>query len=86
MLGLAFLSEKSPSKYLTYTFWCFLIGILLFSGSIYLLSTKTLLGIESVAKILGPITPLGGILLISGWIFILLTAMASKADSIKSEN
>ena len=41
--------------------WCFLIGSVLFSGSIYGLS----LGGSSA---LGPITPLGGLLLIVGWV------------------
>jgi uncharacterized membrane protein YgdD (TMEM256/DUF423 family) len=45
----------------------FFSGIILFSGSIYLLSTKDILGIENW-KWLGPITPLGGILFISGWV------------------
>lgn len=45
----------------------FFAGILLFSGSIYVLATKDLSGWEW-AHILGPVTPLGGLLLISGWI------------------
>ncbi len=52
---------------LSYAGYCFLIGILLFSGSIYLLSCKELLGIESFSKLLGPITPLGGLFFIIGW-------------------
>lgn len=45
----------------------FLIGILFFSGSIYLLSTRTLTNI-SFSHILGPITPLGGLLFILAWL------------------
>ncbi|NQY66622.1 MAG: DUF423 domain-containing protein [Flavobacteriales bacterium] len=44
----------------------FAIGIVLFSGSIYLLATKELLGIPALS-ILGPITPIGGLVFISGW-------------------
>src|SRR5262245_58254515 len=47
--------------------WCFAAGILFFSGSLYLLSTRTLLGIESW-KFLGPVTPLGGLCFIAGWL------------------
>ncbi|CAN5186449.1 DUF423 domain-containing protein [soil metagenome] len=47
----------------------FFTGIIFFSGSLYLLSTATVLGIESW-KWLGPITPLGGLCFISGWIFM----------------
>jgi uncharacterized membrane protein YgdD (TMEM256/DUF423 family) len=46
------------------------VGMALFSGSIYLLATKSLLGLESLAPILGPITPLGGMLMIIGWILL----------------
>jgi uncharacterized membrane protein YgdD (TMEM256/DUF423 family) len=79
MLALAILSERNTSKYHNYTYWCFLIGILLFSGSIYLLSTKTLFGLESFSKVLGPVTPLGGLLLISGWLFIFIAGFGSKS-------
>ena len=45
-----------------------LLGVILFSGSIYLLATDSLTTIEF--KIFGFVTPIGGILLISAW-FIL---------------
>jgi uncharacterized membrane protein YgdD (TMEM256/DUF423 family) len=48
----------------------FIIGIIFFSGSVYLLSTAKVLGIEW--KWLGPITPLGGLCFISGWILLTL--------------
>lgn len=48
----------------------FFIGILLFSGSLYLLSTQSILSIN--IPLLGPITPLGGTLLIFGWLFTAL--------------
>ena len=47
--------------------WLFVIGILFFSGSLYLLATRTYLGIESWSKIIGPITPIGGLFFIVGW-------------------
>lgn len=56
-----------PNKYLklafNFSFW----GILIFSGSIYLLSLRFLMELEFL-RFLGPITPIGGILLILGWI------------------
>lgn len=51
---------------------CFGVGVALFSGSIYLLS----LGIGPRA-LLGPITPIGGLLLIVGWAWLLKTALRS---------
>lgn len=49
--------------------WFFAVGNLLFSGSIYLLSCRTLLGIESWSW-LGPITPIGGLSYMVGWILV----------------
>lgn len=46
----------------------FLGGIILFSGSLYLLSTQTITYINF--KFLGPITPLGGTLFMAGWIVL----------------
>ena len=45
----------------------FFIGVILFSGSLYLISTQSLFNIS--IPLLGPITPLGGSLLIFGWVF-----------------
>jgi len=46
-------------------FWLTLLGVFLFSGSIYLLATNVLIPINF--GFLGPITPIGGLLLISAW-------------------
>ena len=47
--------------------WFFVAGLICFSGSLYLLATRSILGIESWAKVLGPITPIGGLFFIIGW-------------------
>ncbi len=52
------------------------IGTLVFSGSIYLLSTNEITPIDFA--FLGPITPLGGLLMIGGWVILLLSAFRSK--------
>ena len=52
------------------------IGVLFFSGSIYLLSTNDLTSVDF--KFLGPITPIGGVFLISGWIVVAVKAFLSK--------
>lgn len=44
--------------------WLFTLGIVLFSGSLYLLALTGL-------KWLGPITPIGGVCLIAGWSVLL---------------
>ena len=61
------LAEIKSSKTLLWSARLFLIGILLFSGSLYLLSTREIIGLISY-KWLGPITPIGGIFFIVGWI------------------
>ena len=50
-------------------FYLLLSGILLFSGSIYLLTTKPLTGIDITA--VAWVTPIGGALLIAGWAVLL---------------
>lgn len=66
------LYEKFSTGSVLYSGYLFIAGILLFSGSLYLLSLKSLLGIESW-KFLGPITPLGGTCMIAGWILLAYT-------------
>ncbi|NUM51152.1 MAG: DUF423 domain-containing protein [Flavobacteriales bacterium] len=53
------------------------IGIVLFSGSIFLLSTINITKME-VFKVLGPITPLGGVLLIANWGLLFYYALRLK--------
>lgn len=52
------------------TAWFFMIGILLFSFSIYGLTYSS--SINKKLKILGPVTPVGGLFLILGWIFFII--------------
>jgi len=43
------------------------LGIFLFSGSIYLLATREMTGFEW-ARLIGPLTPLGGLCFLAAWI------------------
>ncbi|PZO12021.1 MAG: DUF423 domain-containing protein [Leptolyngbya foveolarum] len=71
LLLVALLIKQSPNvSLLTVAGWCFIAGTVLFSGSLYGLS---LAGI----KALGPVTPLGGVAFIAGW--ICLAIASSKA-------
>jgi len=61
-------------------FWIgmfFLGGILLFSGSLYLLAMRDILGIQST-QILGPMTPIGGLALMGSWAAIFFTVIRIK--------
>jgi uncharacterized membrane protein YgdD (TMEM256/DUF423 family) len=57
-------------------FYGFLFGITLFSGSIYGLTLDTIMGKDF--SFLGPLTPLGGAILILTWLFFILKTSLSK--------
>lgn len=48
--------------------WAILIGIILFSGSLYVLSLSGI-------KVLGAITPFGGVAFLAGWVMLAIAAM-----------
>ena len=73
------LNDRLKLKYLKFAAYSFITGIFLFSGSIYLLSTRNLLGIENWT-FLGPITPIGGLAFICGWIFIFISGWKMRTD------
>ena len=58
-------------------YWLFTLGIILFSGSLYLLSCRDILG-WSWLHWLGPVTPVGGLLFISGWITLAIAAIRHR--------
>jgi uncharacterized membrane protein YgdD (TMEM256/DUF423 family) len=58
-------------------YWLVVLGVILFSGSIYLLTTKNVTGIDF--KFLGPITPIGGMLLITAWGILLVKVLNKKS-------
>ncbi len=65
------LMSDLKSKYIQYAGISFIVGILFFSGSLYLISTHEIIGLTNY-KWLGPVTPLGGMCFIAGWIFLFL--------------
>ena len=78
-LALVFLSTFSRFKrgLINLSFWFFTLGIIFFSGSLYLLAIKSLIAGPAVS-ILGPVTPIGGLFFILGWISLLLAALKNK--------
>ena len=73
LFAVVFLAEKIQPKTLTFAGWFFTAGILFFSGSLYLLATRSLMGTDTLTPILGPVTPLGGLCFIIGWILLLVS-------------
>ncbi len=57
----------------------FLLGILCFSGSLYLLTFQTLCSFN-YSKLIGPVTPLGGLFFILGWASWLRVVWMHKVD------
>jgi uncharacterized membrane protein YgdD (TMEM256/DUF423 family) len=52
---------------------CWLVGVVLFSGSLYILA------LDSHQKWAGPLTPLGGLLLIAGWAWLWLGLIGKQS-------
>jgi uncharacterized membrane protein YgdD (TMEM256/DUF423 family) len=67
LLGVALLATQIPGRLITWAGASFAIGILLFSGSLYLL---TMTGIGK----LGIVTPFGGLAFLVGWFCLGLAA------------
>jgi uncharacterized membrane protein YgdD (TMEM256/DUF423 family) len=56
------------------------LGVLLFSGSIYILAFKSIVGLPWL-KYFGPVTPLGGVCLIASWFMIFKMSLTKKTKS-----
>ncbi len=69
MLLLLVIKNNYVNKYFDWAYSFFFWGIIFFSGSLYFLCTRNLFGAEWL-KALGPVTPLGGICFIIGWVLI----------------
>lgn len=77
LLLVGLIAERLASVWLKRAAWCFLIGILLFSGSLYLLTA--LKATDSVGLGgLGIITPIGGLFFIAGWISLAVGVRSIK--------
>jgi uncharacterized membrane protein YgdD (TMEM256/DUF423 family) len=63
------LSEKFLGSLITLAGICFIAGIILFSGSLYIISVLLTIG-SPVPLVLGILTPIGGFGFILGWIFL----------------
>ena len=57
----------------------FILGVFCFSGSLYLLALQAILKFEWV-PILGPITPIGGLFFMLGWISWIRVVFLNKVD------
>ncbi len=60
MLGAGLSLAYAPVRWFRYAAWAFFLGIVLFSGSLYMLSISGM-------RTLGMVTPLGGLCFLAGW-------------------
>lgn len=75
LLGVALLLERLPARLLQLAAWLLLIGVVLFSGSLYVL----LAGLSGTAGLLvGVLTPVGGLCLIVAWLLVAFALLRSR--------
>ena len=78
--ALLFLSNFSRAKTnsIKVSYIAFTLGLILFSGSLYIMSVRELIGWTGAA-FFGPVTPLGGLCFIIGWISLFIAALRNKS-------
>lgn len=74
LLGVALAAAARPGRLLHVAGVCFALGVLVFSGSLYVLALTG-------ARWLGAVTPLGGLLLLAGWLALLGAARRRPTDA-----
>ncbi len=67
LLAVAWVADKNPESFANAAGWAFTLGIVVFSGSLYILSISGI-------RWLGAVTPLGGVALLVGWALLFLAA------------
>jgi uncharacterized membrane protein YgdD (TMEM256/DUF423 family) len=76
LLFVGLLYERLPASMLNWAGGLFVGGIVLFSGSLYLLA-----GLKAANKVgltgIGLLTPIGGLLFIAGWLLVLIALFKS---------
>ena len=73
----AILHGQFPGKWMSWSGYSFIIGILLFSGSLYALTALDATQQVGLRK-LGIITPFGGLFFIAGWLFLIIAFIKSR--------
>ena len=68
LLLTAAMAQRLDSRAIVAAGWSFVAGIVLFSGSLYLLAVTGV-------TILGAITPIGGVAFLAGWVLLAVSAL-----------
>ncbi|WP_448699696.1 DUF423 domain-containing protein [Mucilaginibacter sp. AW1-3] len=79
VFALLFLSTftRFKNNLISASYYLFTFGIIFFSGSLYLLACRDLIG-WSWLTVMGPITPIGGLLFIAGWVTLAVAGLRNK--------
>ncbi|HEX4876348.1 MAG TPA: DUF423 domain-containing protein [Chitinophagaceae bacterium] len=77
LLIAAAVAEKLNEKYFKWAALCFTVGVIFFSGSLYII-TYLKIQESDAARYLGPVTPLGGLLFIAGWLLLAVSALKKQ--------
>ncbi len=67
LFAVAWLGERHPGSLVQASGWAFTLGIVIFSGSLYLLSATG-------TRWLGAITPIGGLAFLLGWVLLFVAS------------
>jgi uncharacterized membrane protein YgdD (TMEM256/DUF423 family) len=68
LMFVAMLGRYVSNRWIEISGWLFVLGIAFFSGSLYLLAVAEPLGLLGSTHILGPMTPIGGVFFMGGWL------------------
>lgn len=71
------LDEKAAVRNINAIFYFFVTGIVLFSGSLYLLALKD--SLLTLPSIIGAVTPIGGLFFISAWLLLAYNFFSKKS-------
>lgn len=79
LLATGILSERFHGSGLNRAGTCFIAGILLFCGSLYMISLMMTTG-APVPVVVGVLTPLGGLAFILGWFFLTVGILKGRSS------
>jgi uncharacterized membrane protein YgdD (TMEM256/DUF423 family) len=77
-LGLLSTLTRYRIKIVRHCYYLFSIGMILFCGSLYLLACAKPIDVSWLPPVLGPITPVGGLFFIAGWVTLGIAASKIK--------
>lgn len=75
IIGCAY--DRFSNQWIKWAANSFIVGVILFSGSLYLLTFLKING-STMIRFAGPLTPLGGLFFITGWLCLLIAVLRKR--------